>query len=365
MFEELFTDGSTIERYRVASLLCERLRWFGHRADSGVRRTTLRTIAVHQIHLVRLLGLQAGDRVGIVRVEAAAERWCDRAGAAAPQSTEPDARQKFVGRATRWLRFAGMFEEASCCSRHAHAGEVAAFARWMRTERGWSEQTVRVCCNAADDFLDRLDARGIALRSVRMDDIDGQIASWQARGLSWGSLRCNAQRLRTFFRFAEDQAWSMAGLADGITPPRFLPGETPPRGLGREEFVRLLATTEGERPVDRRDRAMLMLLITYGLRLDDIDWAEERLQVRCPKPGRTHLDPPSHGVGQTVLRYVREVRPPRPERALFLTLSAPIRPITVSTIGSVVHRRANRIGIAAGRRRGPHALRHGTGQRPS
>ncbi|MDE0373246.1 MAG: tyrosine-type recombinase/integrase [Rhodospirillales bacterium] len=110
----------------------------------------------------------------------------------------------------------------------------------------------------------------------------------------------------------------MAGLAGDIMPPRFLPGETPPGGVGREEVVRLLATTEGKQPVDRRDRAMLMLLITYGLhagevaglRLDDIDWAEERLQVRCPKPGRTHLDPPSHGVGQTVLRYVREVRPP-------------------------------------------------------
>ena len=119
-------------------------------------------------------------------------------------------------------------------------------------------------------------------------------------------------------------------------PPRFLPGDTVPKGLNRDEVVRLLATTEGDRPADLRDRAILMVLITYGLRagevagllLEDLDWAEERLQVRCPKPGRTHHYPLSRGVGQTILRYIREARPTRPERARFLSLQAPIRPIT-------------------------------------
>ena len=146
-------------------------------------------------------------------------------------------------------------------------------------------------------------------------------------------------------------------------------GETIPKGLDRDEVLRLLATTEGDRPGDVRARAILMVLITYGLRagevaglgLDDLDWREERLQVRCPKPGRTHHYPLSHGVGQTILRYLREVRPQRPERALFLTLKAPIRPMTRDTIGHVVRSRVNRIGIV-GKRRGPHALRHGTAQ---
>ena len=195
-----------------------------------------------------------------------------------------------------------------------------------------------------------------------MDDLDGQFARWHARGLSRGTIRCYARRLRTFFRFAEDREWCRSGLADGIMPPRFLPGETVPGDLIRNEVMRLLATTEGDRPVDLRDRAILMLLITYGLRagevaglgFDDLDWAEERLRVRCPKPGRTHDYPLSRSAGLTILRYVCEVRPPRPERALFLTLSAPIRPVTASTIGGVVRRRA-----AGSGRRGPHALRHG------
>ena len=46
---------------------------------------------------------------------------------------------------------------------------------------------------------------------------------------------------------------------------------------------------------------------------------------------------------------------------LFLTLKAPIRPMTRDAIGDVVSNRADRIGIV-GKRRGPHALRHGAAQ---
>ena len=68
-----------------------------------------------------------------------------------------------------------------------------------------------------------------------------------------------------------------------------------------------------DRPVDKRDRAILMLFIAYGLRagevgglrLDDLDWENEMLRVRCPKPGRTHFWPLSQGVGHAILRYIR------------------------------------------------------------
>ena len=45
----------------------------------------------------------------------------------------------------------------------------------------------------------------------------------------------------------------------------------------------------------------------------------------------------------------------------FLTLNAPIRPMTRSAIGHVAKSRLDRIGIT-GKHRGPHALRHGTAQ---
>ena len=207
------------------------------------------------------------------------------------------------------------------------------------------------------------------MASVRIADIDREVARWHARDCSRVTIHDYAQRLRTFFHFAERQDWCTPGLADGIMPSRFHPGETVPKGLERDEVLRLLATTEGSRPADVRDRAILMVLIAYGLRagevaglrLDDLDWEEETLRVRCPKPGRTHLYPLSHGVGQAILHYLRKLRPPRPERSLFLTLSAPIRPLSRSAIGHVVSSRLDRLGIT-GKRRGPHAIRHAAAQ---
>ena len=280
----------------------------------------------------------------------------------------PQACQRFFGHAVRWLRFVSLLEEP-CKAQRAHADAVAVFAAWMCEERGWSEDTIRGCRSTVDRFFDRLDERGVTLAAVRIADIDQAVARWHARDCSRITIHDYAQRLRTFFRFAERQGWCTLGLPDGIMPSRFHPGETVPKGLNRDEVLRLLATTEGDRPVSLRDRAILMVLIAYGLRsgevtglrLDDLDWEEETLRVRCPKPGRTHHYPLSRGVGQAILRYIRNVRPPRPERTLFLTLKAPIRPLSATAISHVVRGRLDRLGIT-GKRRGPHALRHAAAQ---
>ncbi len=361
MFEDLFIDRGTIARYRCAPLLEERLSYLRHCAETGVRPCTLRRIAARQTSLVHLLDLREAERVSMPRIEVVADGRSSR-------PVRPNARQSFVGHAVRWLRFAGLLEEP-CKARHAHVGKVAVFEAWMRRERGWSKETIRCRCNTVDCFFDWLDEWGIALDSIGVTDVDRAVARWHARGCSRITIHNYAQRLRAFFRFAEHQGWCTPGLTGGIMPSRFHPGETIPKGLSRDEVLRLLATSEGDRPVDLRDRAILMVLIAYGLRsgevtglrLDDVDWAEETLRVRRPKPGRTHQYPLSRGVGQAIVRYITDVRPPRPERTLFLTLRAPIRPLGRGTISSVVRRRLDRLGIT-GTCRGPHALRHAAAQ---
>ncbi len=309
MFEDLFVDPRTKANLWSAPLLEERLRYLRHSAQSGARPSTLRRIAAAQTSLVRLLDLREAERVSMPRIEAVARQWAQRGGCRLlARRVRPETRRCFVGHALRWLRFAGLLEEP-CKVRHAHADEVAVFGAWMRKERGCSEETISGCQSTVDRFVDWLG--------------------------EWG----------------------------------FHPGETVPKGLDRDEVLRLLATSEGDRPADVRDRAILMVLIAYGLRsgevaglrLDDVDWTEETLRVRCPKPGRTHHYPLSRGVGQAIVRYLTEVRPQRPHRTLFLTLRAPILPLGRGAMSQVVRRRLDRLGIT-GKRRGPHALRHAAAQ---
>ncbi len=364
MFEVLFSRQHAIARYRSAPLLKERLLYLAHCKQIGIKLETLCKIAASQLDLVRILDLQDNDSSILLKVENGFRLWS----LPAERKSRPRARRRFFGYAERWMRFMGWLEEHEA-TRHSHTREVTIFAARMSSEHGWADTTVEGCCRTVNCFFDWLDGRGVDLASVGIAMIDQFVARYHARGCSRSTIHLYAQQLRGFVRFGGQQGWCKPGLADGIMPPQRYPGEAIPKGLSRDEVIRLLATTEGDRPYDIRARAILMLLITYGLRagevsglqLGDFDWEQEMLRVRCPKPGRTHLYPLSPGVGQTVLRYLREVRPAHPERRLFLTMRAPIKPLSRGVIKGIVCTRLDRLGIT-GKRRGPHALRHAAAQ---
>ena len=120
--------------------------------------------------------------------------------------------------------------------------------------------------------------------------------------------------LRSFFSYAESKGWCRVGLAAGIKGPRIYSQESIPAGPSWDDVLKLLAQTDGDRAVDIRDRALLMLLAHYGLRagevrrlrLEDFDWQNERLSshsrqdaVRPDLPagatGRRRCSPLSQG----------------------------------------------------------------------
>ena len=371
MFEKLFTKPYTIRRYRTAPLVEPRERYLRHLAESGACRLTLRQIALDQVRLLQVLDLHEGEKVTVPQIEAIASEW-DRTRhhkLGHRLRTSRKSTKRALSRVTRWLRFLGWLDEPEedC---HPYSVQLGAFEEWMRAERGHAEGTIGINLHSAKEFLDWLAVRGKRLASVRIADIDDAIEAKKARGdCSRGTIRGYAERLRAFVRFAEDSGWCTPGMAAGILPGRFYPDQKVRSTLSRIDIGRLLATTDGDRPADKRDRAILMLLIVYGLRagevrglqLDDLDWKNDTLRVHRPKTGRTDLFPLSQAVGQAIVRYLLEARPPRPERALFLTLSAPVRPLGRTAPGVMVRRRMDDAGIEAARR-GTHALRHTAAQ---
>ena len=98
----------------------------------------------------------------------------------------------------------------------------------------------------------------------------------------------------------------------------------------------MLEAVDRRTPEGRRDYAILLLLITYGLRareiasltLDDFDWKRERLHVRERKADHVAVYPLSPLVGEAVVAYLRHGRPQTKERCLFLRCQAPYVPLT-------------------------------------
>lgn len=368
MFEEIFFPR-TAEKHRAAPLAEARARYLRHLKEIGTRRSTLRKCANDHLNLVRDLIPQEHDRIGLHEVEVVAAIWSRPKGRRCDRAATTKARQRFISHGIDLLRFLGWLDDPEV-ELHRYHAEMVAYGDWLGRERGLSPATIESYCRAAHRFVTWLAEAGVPLVDVGIADIDDAIAAEYRRD-AWNrrTTHDHAQRLKAFFLFAEAQGWCRSGLAAGIMVPRFMADETVPKGIRREDVERLLVSVRGDGPVEKRDRAILMLFVAYGLRagevaglrLDDLDWENEIFRVRCPKSARTLVRPLSPGVGHAILRYVIEARPAGHGRSVFFTSRAPIRPVGRKTLGKIVRDRLAGIGIVSGRR-GTHALRHAAAQ---
>ena len=369
MFEAIFSCPITITACRTAPLVDDRQHYLTHCIDHGAKRGTLRQVVRTQLHLVDCLDLQIGECVSLDQIESAARSPVKPVGYHTKRLNSARMIKAFIHQAIRWLRFIDRYEEPNTLH-HSQVAEITAFAQWMRCERGLAESTIKGRCGVIHRLFEWWHECGVTLATLQITDIDQALARYQVTGqYRRSTINLYAQIMCAFFHFAEHQDWCKAGLADSILPPRFLRDDPIPKGLTREEVMKLLATTEGKSPTDLRDRAILMLLITYGLRsgevcglqLDDLSWQENMLRVHCPKSGRTLYHPLSRSVGESIITYLCEVRPPSSQRALFLTLMFPIGAIKSRAVNALMRRRMKKIGITR-KRTGPHSLRFSAAQ---
>jgi integrase len=122
--------------------------------------------------------------------------------------------------------------------------------------------------------------------------------------------------------------------------------------------------------VGKRDYAVLLLLVTYGLRarevealmLDDIDWQHNRLHIRGRKAGHSTAYPLTQTVGEAILDYLKQGRPETSKRAVFLGAYAPYKPVSYVAVSMRVKWYLRKAGINVARP-GSHTLRHACVQR--
>jgi len=172
--------------------------------------------------------------------------------------------------------------------------------------------------------------------------------------------------MRSFLRYLD---W--ANL-NGRDLAKFVP-KTPcwrrahlPSRLAWEDVQRAIDTIEPTTQSGKRDRAMLLLLATTGLRnrelreleLGDIRWRAGELVLRHTKGHRDRVVPLLEETGAALAEYVLRARPLTTERRVFLSCVPPVRALcNSSSISSIVRSRLERAGIPI-QRGGAHLLRH-------
>ena len=363
MIEELFKRPTVLARYREGPLAEAREEFLKHCAKEGYSHSMLRKIAWVLLAIAHSIDIDHGN-VTTQDIESAV--GCRRRFKRQSMRTKESlwTRQMFIHFATEWVRHLGCLQQP-LKAQNTFTIEIDSFASHMRDERGLSPVTISTRCERLNLFFGELCPPRDTMGSIAIADVDAFIESKGKQGWTRASLAALVSSLRSFFSFAEARGWCAPGITAVIESPRLYAREGIPEGPGWDDVQRLLVSTSGDRAADIRDHAILMLLSVYGLRrgevaglrLDDLDWEGELIHITRPKQRRAQLYPLLPAVGEAILRYLREVRPRCDHRTLFLTLGAPIRPLSAPSITPVAHAHLSRLGLTLSPR-GAHCLRH-------
>ena len=364
MFDQLFGKLSVVVHHKAAPYAAERERFLEHCARQGYSRTYLKRLAATLLVAAYELHSHGGLRAGPEDLEVAADRVLQLRSDLHRPGDAQTYRALFVRVATQWLVFAGALCVPAVRPRH-FSGLLEDFAQWMTQERGLSPHTIQNRRWHVERFLAWLDERQRPVADLQLHDVDAYFEALHAKGLSRVTIKIHANGVRAFLRHAERRAWCPPGLAEAVSGPRIYRHHDLPLGPSWDDVRKLIESTATEKPADIRDRAILLLFSVYGLRagevaalrLDDLDWEQDRLTVPRSKQRRRHVYPLIPSVGQAILRYLQDVRPSCALRHVFLKVLAPVGPMTPGSLYAMVAARLKRLGIEA-RRYGPHALRH-------
>ena len=182
-----------------------------------------------------------------------------------------------------------------------------------------------------------------------------------------GSRQSMYDAARSFFRFAYEERFMANDLSALVPTMRRYKMSGLPKALPEACILALEQSVDRSTSVGRRDAAIICLLSTYGvrgiqvrhLRLQDIDWQNERIHFPAAKGGRAIEQHLTTRVGNRLTDYLVNGRPESPLSQVFLTATKGTV-LSDASLSGMIHRRLLRANVSVpdGVSRGTHGLRH-------
>ena len=241
---------------------------------------------------------------------------------------------------------------------------LAEYRDYLLRERGLTAGSVAHWERIARLFLaERPEPLENALRELSTAEVTGfVVAQCGPGGRSGASAKILTSGLRSLLRYLHLTGQVPIPLAQAVPRAAGWRLSSLPRALEAEQVQRLLSSCDCSTVVGRRDLAILLLLARLGLRacevarlcLDDVDWRAGELTIRG-KGSTVERLPLPHEPGEALVTYLRDGRPPVEFREVFVSVLAPLRPLSPAAVVGVVGYACDRAGM---QRVGPHSLRH-------
>jgi integrase/recombinase XerD len=375
MLEEYFSKPQTVDRVRacwVGPEIERYVEWLSER-DYGARTVW------HRVPILVWFGQFARERGAEtledlpVHVDAFVAQWAVRQHRAHPRGDRRRVGREVRGPIEQLLRLAVPdFDGRGRPHRLTPFADcVPGFFEYLAAERGLRPASIRAYRQHLDRFEDYLTKIGMrGCRGLSSTVLSAYVAERSGAGLAKTTVRQTCGVLRVFLRYAYREGVLSRDLSGTVEWPQVYRLSDVPRSISWAEVERVLAGVDRRTPCGRRDFAILLLLVTYGLRgrevaaltLDDIDWKRERLAVPERKAGHSTAFPLSASVGEALVAYLRHGRPQSTDRHVFFRMMAPSRPIGAAAVSACARRYLLKAGIDAARP-GSHTLRHTCVQR--
>jgi len=375
MLENYFVKSSTIDRIR-ASWLAPQIEHYVEwmHKEGYADRSVLRRVPL----LCRFADFASHHgaidlRSAAAQVDKFAAHWVTRR-AASPGST--GSRPKFLHEVRspvrQMLRLA--LEGRVTVNRTRLAflleAEAPGFIQYLRAERGLRPSTIYSYLHHLNWFGTFLKRAGVSRLGELSPPLLASFIVDCAPRLSPTSRVNLCCELRVFLRFCHRERIVGQDLRAAVEMPQVYRLADVPRSITWDEVRRMLETVDRRTVCGRRDYAILLLLLTYGLRghevakltLDDIDWEHERLRIPERKAGHSTAYPLASVVAEALIAYLKQGRPETADRHLFFRMFAPQAPITNGAVSSRVAAYLLKAGIHV-HRPGSHTLRHTCVQR--
>lgn len=375
MLERYFVRPATVDRIRAAWLGEPIERYVSWLHESGY---AARNVAVRVPLLVRFGEFaQAHGATSFDQLPAHADAFVTEWVARHSDWCRSDADRRCVTNAARGpveqllrLMFPDYAERIRPPLPEPFADRGAGFFEYLRRERGLSKATIgryEHVLRRFERYLAKIELQ--ELQALCAPVISAFIAEASTQ-LGKRTVLDTASVLRIFLDFLYRERLIDTDLGRTVEAPRRYRLADVPRSITWMQVQRLLASVDRRSSVGKRDYALLLLMVTYGLRarevaaltLDSIDWKRERLLVAERKAGHTSVYPLSAAVAEAIIDYLRFARPETGSRALFFRAMAPYWPINYSTVSQQVARQLRSAGIRVPRA-GSHTLRHTCAQR--
>jgi integrase/recombinase XerD len=191
---------------------------------------------------------------------------------------------------------------------------MSSFLMHVRVEKGLSANTIAAYRRDLQKFSEFARKRKLTLETVRRDDLVDFLAELYRQQLESRTVARELVTLRNFFRFAQVQGILPEDPSINLESPkisRHLPGY-----LRLEEVEKLLEQPDAKTPAGMRDRAMLEVLYSTGLRVSELtglgvaDLDAKVGCVRCIGKGdKERIVPVGKKALGIVEKYLREGRP--------------------------------------------------------